>query len=48
MNYLELYSSAYTTKGLWYRLQCSGYTLELIDMSTSLKGFRIAYKEGDI
>ena len=48
MNYLVLYRSAYTTKRLWYRLQWSGYTLELIDMSTSLKGFRIAYKEGDL
>ena len=32
MNYLELYRSAYTTKKLWYRLQWSGYTLELIDV----------------
>ena len=49
MNYLELYKSAYTTKRLWYRLQRSGYTLELIDMSTSLKkAFVSAYKEGDL
>ena len=43
-------NKSYTTKRLWYRhhqiQQWRGYTLELIDMSISLKDFRIAYKEG--
>ena len=47
MNYSELYSSAYTTKSLEYRLQTMVViNKSLVDLHIPLKEFGIVYKEG--